>query len=200
METENKHRRLSELLAEQASLDRIQQVLSQRRDVNARQIAAYETLIALEADPNPEGPTLSELESLLGVSPGDAVGAGGDRETTEQPSVVETVGGSGSERVSEAELVRFGSCASIIEIADRFAALGDGTVYIARVTDIAEAKRWGNPRAKHPRKQIWLRVYSELKKANSYVYDGRGTGSFTRQSHPVGFMCTLERNHDPRLG
>jgi hypothetical protein len=117
-----------------------------------------------------------------------------------QPSVVDPVGDSGSERVSEAELVRFGSCASIIEIADQCAALGDGTVYIARVTDIAEAKRWGNPRAKHPRKQIWLRVYSELKKANSYVYDGRGTGSFTRQSHPVGFMCTLDRNHDPRLG
>ena len=185
MDKEQLERELDECLEKHESMGRIQKVLARNQEVNARKIEAIKTLLEFDADPDAEVPGLSELVSLLGVSVDDAEEEDGDKATALQPSVVDPVGGSGSERVSEAELVRFGSCASIIEIADRFAALGDGTVYIARVTDIAEAKRWGNPRAKHPRKQIWLRVYSELKKADSYVYDGRGTGRFTRQSHIV---------------
>ena len=186
MDKEQLERELDECLEKHESMGRIQKVLARNQEVNARKIEAIKTLLEFDADPDAEVPGLSELESLLGVSVDDAEEEeDGDKATALQPSVVDPVGGSGSERVSEAELVRFGSCASIIEIADQCAALGDGTVYIARVTDIAQAKRFGNPDAKHPRKQVWLRVYSELKKADSYVYDGRGTGRFTRQSHIV---------------
>ena len=185
MDKDMLQRGLDECFEKNEYTDRIQKAVDRFRGVNSRKIEAYKTLLELYADPDAEAPALSVLESLLGVSADDAEEEDGDKATALRPPVVDPVGDSGSARVSEEDLARFSDCQSIMDIADKFAALGDGTVYIARVTDIAQAKKFGNPRAKHPRKQIWLRVYSELKKANSYVYDGRGTGRFTRQSHPV---------------
>ena len=185
MDKEQLERELDECLEKHESMGRIQKVLARNQEVNARKIEAIKTLLEFDADPDAEVPGLSELESLLGVSADDAEEEDGDKATALQPSVVDPVGDSGSAHVSEEALAPFSDCQSIMDIADKFAELNGGAVYIARVTDIAQARKFGNPRAKHPRKQIWLRVYSELKKADSYVYDGRGTGRFTRQSHIV---------------
>ena len=188
MDKEQLERELDECLEKHESMGRIQKVLARSQEVNARKIEAIKTLLEFDADPDAEAPVLSELESLLGVSADDAEEEDGDKATALQPSVVDPVGDSGSAHVSEEALAPFSDCQSIMDIADKFAELNGGAVYIARVTDIAQARKFGNPRAKHPRKQIWLRVYSALKKADSYVYDGRGTGRFT-QSVPLVSDC-----------
>ena len=186
MEREHMVRRKNDLVDEQVSLDRIQKALAQRQIVVARQIEAYETLLELDPQPNAEALGLSELESLLGVSSPDDTEDEDEGETAQWLLGVEPSESSSSEYETDDEFAPFSDCDTIIEIADRWAALNDGTVYVAKVTDVAEACGFANPDTKRPRKQLWIKVYSALKKSERYEYGGRGTGKFTQRQASAG--------------
>ena len=182
------HRQLQEKLEEQMILERIDEMVKRRKAVNAREIAAYETLLALYPDPDTDTLPLAELENLVESVFGALVGDGEEGvvgESSHQPWGAEQGDSVVSERVSEEEVALYRDCSSLMEIADRCAELNDDTVYVAKVTDIAEAKGFTNMAAQRPRKQLWLRVYSALQKSEFYDYGGRGTGRFTRRSHPI---------------
>lgn len=180
--------RLRESLDERDVLDRIEEMVKRRKAVNGREIAAYETLLKLHPDPDVDVVPLRELENLVenifGTLVGDVVEDGVAEGSSCQPQDAQQGDTVESARVSEEEVAQYRNCASLIEIADRFADLNDEEVYVAKITDIAEAMGWTNRATKRPRKQLWLRSYSSLKKSDRFEYGGQGTGRFTRKSRP----------------
>lgn len=176
---------------------RVQKTAAENEAVVDRQIEAYDILLGLDPDPSAGGRAVADVERMLSIAADDAgmemllVMLAEDAEedsgigaTAEQRLETEPGGGLGSDRVSEEEVAQYRDCSSLIEIADRFADVNDEEVYVAKVTDIAEAMKFTNLDAKRPRKQLWLRVYSSLKKSERFEYGGHGTGRFTRKSRP----------------
>jgi hypothetical protein len=189
MENEEKvllDRRLLEALEEKEILNRIEEMVARRKAVNAREIAACQTLLKTHPAPDLNAPPLSQLESLAKNLFGALVGGveqdAAARGSSHQPSDEDRGDGVFSDRVSEEEVAPYWDCGSLEEIADRCAELHDGVVYVASVTDIAEAKGFANREHKNPHKQLWLRVYNLLGKSELYEYSGRHTGKFTRLS------------------
>ena len=173
---------------------RVQRTAAQNEAVVDRQIGAYDILLGQDSGPSAVSRAAdvermlamvgddAGMEMLLAMLAEDAQEDAGVEASTDQPSDAEPCDGFNSDRVSEEDLARYRDCRSLIEIADRSADIGNEEVYVAQVTDIAEAKGLANLKTMRPRKQLWLRVYSALQKSERFEYGGRGTGRFTRLS------------------